>query len=95
MEGKNVKNKKTANDITCADDDSSPFFRVRAGAGKSCDLFNQYGVIVVDPSKNDQINGDGALAFQEWILSNETQGLISEYGVEEYGKALFTPNASK
>lgn len=59
------------------------------------DLFNQYGVIVVDPSKNDQINGEGALAFQEWILSEETQGQISAYGVEEYGKALFTPNASK
>ncbi|HYE66985.1 MAG TPA: substrate-binding domain-containing protein [Anaerovoracaceae bacterium] len=59
------------------------------------DLFNQYGVMVVDPSKNDQINAEGALAFQEWILSAETQGLISEYGVEKYGMALFTPNASK
>lgn len=59
------------------------------------DLFNQYGVIVVDPSKNDKINAEGALAFQEWILSQETQGLIGEYGVEEYGKALFTPNALK
>ncbi|MDD2189312.1 MAG: substrate-binding domain-containing protein [Eubacteriales bacterium] len=59
------------------------------------DLFNQYGVIVVDPSKNDQINAEGASAFQKWILSVETQGLISEYGVEEYGKALFTPNAAK
>lgn len=59
------------------------------------DLFNQYGVIVVDPSKNDQINAEGALAFQEWILSKETQGLIGSFGVEEYGKALFTPNAAK
>lgn len=59
------------------------------------DLFNQYGVMVVDPSKNDQINAEGALAFQEWILSDETQALIGEYGVEEYGGALFTPNAVK
>ena len=59
------------------------------------DLFNQYGVMVVDPSKNDQINAEGALAFQEWILSEETQALISEYGVDKYGAALFTPNASK
>jgi len=59
------------------------------------DLFNQYGVMVVDPSKNDQINAEGALAFQEWILSAETQEFISEYGVEKYGMALFTPNASK
>lgn len=59
------------------------------------DLFNQYGVMVVDPSKNDQINADGALAFQEWLLSDETQSLIGEYGVDKFGIALFTPNASK
>lgn len=59
------------------------------------DLFNQYGVMVVDPSKNDKINAEGALAFQEWILSDETQKLIGQYGVENYGIALFTPNAAK
>lgn len=59
------------------------------------DLFNQYGVICVDPSKNDQINAEGALAFQNWILSDETQALIGEYGKDKYGQALFTPNASK
>lgn len=59
------------------------------------DLFNQYGVICVDPSKNDQINAKGALAFQNWILSDETQALIGEYGKDKYGQALFTPNASK
>ena len=59
------------------------------------DLFNQYGVIVVDPAKNDQINAEGALAFQNWILSAETQGLIGEYGVAKYGAPLFTPNAAK
>ena len=59
------------------------------------DLFNQYGVMVVDPAKNDKINGEGALAFKEWILADETQALIGEYGVDEYGMALFTPNATK
>jgi len=57
------------------------------------DLFNQYGVMVVDPKKNAQINAAGALAFQEWILSADTQKLIGQYGIEKYGKALFTPNA--
>lgn len=56
-------------------------------------LYNQYGVICVNPEKNDQINHDGAKAFQEWIVSDAGQELIGEYGVEEYGKALFTPNA--
>ena len=59
------------------------------------DLYNPYGVMVVDPSKNDQINAKGALAFQEWILSDETQKLIGEYGKDKYGIALFTPNAAK
>ena len=56
-------------------------------------LYNQYGVICVNPDKNEQINHEGAKAFQQWIVSDEGQELIGEYGVEEYGKALFTPNA--
>lgn len=56
-------------------------------------LNNQYGVICVNPEKNENINHDGAKAFQTWIVSEETQTLIGEYGVEEYGQALFIPNA--
>lgn len=56
-------------------------------------LYNQYGVICVNPEKNENINHDGAKAFQEWIVSDATQELIGEYGVEEYGEALFVPNA--
>jgi tungstate transport system substrate-binding protein len=59
------------------------------------DLYNPYGVMVVDPAKNDQINAEGALAFQKWILSADTQKLIGEYGKDKYGIALFTPNATK
>jgi len=58
-------------------------------------LFNQYGVMVVDPGKNDHINAEGALAFQEWILSEKAQKLIGEYGADTYGQALFTPNAAE
>lgn len=56
-------------------------------------LNNQYGVICVNPEKNENINAEGAKAFQTWIVSEETQKLIGEYGVEEYGQALFVPNA--
>ena len=56
-------------------------------------LNNQYGVICVNPEKNENINAEGAKAFQEWIVSDETQKLIGEYGQEEYGEALFIPNA--
>jgi len=56
-------------------------------------MFNQYGVIAVNPDKNDQINAEGAQAFVEWILSDETQELIKQFGVDEYGEPLFIPNA--
>lgn len=56
-------------------------------------LNNQYGVICVNPEKNENINHEGAKAFQEWIVSEAAQELIGAYGVEEYGQALFVPNA--
>ena len=56
-------------------------------------LLNQYGVIPVDPSKNDNINGEGAVEFMNWLLSERGQSLIKEFGVEEYGEPLFIPNA--
>lgn len=58
-------------------------------------LYNQYGVICVNPEKNDKINVDGAKAFQEWIISADVQKLIGEFGVEDYGEALFIPNAEE
>jgi len=56
---------------------------------------NQYGVICVNPEKNPQINHDGAVAFQRWITSPETQALIGSYGVDAYGAPLFIANAAK
>lgn len=55
-------------------------------------LFNQYGVIPVNPDKNDNINNEGAMEFMNWITSEKGQGLIKEFGVEEYGQPLFIPN---
>ena len=56
-------------------------------------LLNQYGVIPVDPGKNENINGEGAIEFMNWITSERGQALIKEFGVEEYGEPLFVPNA--
>ena len=56
-------------------------------------LYNQYGVICVNPDKDTNINHDGAVAFQQWITSPEAQKLIGQYGITEFGEALFTPNA--
>jgi len=56
-------------------------------------LFNQYGVIAVNPDKNDKINHEAAQIFVDWILSEKTQQLISEFGKDKYGESLFIPNA--
>lgn len=56
-------------------------------------LFNQYGVIAVNPDKNDKINAEGAEAFISWLLSDEAQQLIGEFGADKFGEPLFTPNA--
>lgn len=52
-------------------------------------LFNQYGVIPI----TDASNMDGARAFADWIVSEEGQAIIAEYGEEEFGEPLFFPNA--
>ncbi|ABR47239.1 extracellular solute-binding protein, family 1 [Alkaliphilus metalliredigens QYMF] len=56
-------------------------------------LFNQYGVIAVNPNKNVQINYEGAMILIEWLLSEKGQGLIGEFGQSEFGQSLFIPNA--
>lgn len=56
-------------------------------------LFNQYGVIPVNPDKNEIINHEGAKTFVNWLLSKDTQKLIGEFGVEDFGQPLFVPNA--
>ncbi|WP_427340717.1 substrate-binding domain-containing protein [Caloranaerobacter sp. DY30410] len=59
---------------------------------KDSRLFNQYGIIPVNPDKNDNINSEGALIFMNWMLSDKTQRLIGEYGKDKYGMPLFVPN---
>ncbi|RQD71218.1 MAG: tungsten ABC transporter substrate-binding protein [Tindallia sp. MSAO_Bac2] len=57
-------------------------------------LFNQYGVMAVNPDKGDHINFPAAERFVDWILAPETQDLIAEFGIEEFGEPLFFPNAN-
>jgi tungstate transport system substrate-binding protein len=56
-------------------------------------LFNPYGVIAVSPEKYPNINYEGATAFIQWIISDETQALIAEFGKDQYGQSLFIPDA--
>ncbi len=59
------------------------------------DLLNQYGIIAVNPEKYPELNNEAANDMIEWICSEEVQELIGNYGVDQYGQALFTPNANE
>ncbi len=56
-------------------------------------LFNQYGIIAVNPAKYPNTNIKAANAFIDWIVSPKVQKLIGEFGVDKYGQPLFVPNA--
>lgn len=54
-------------------------------------LFNQYGVILVNPEKHDNINAEDGQTFIDWLVSEEGQQAIGDYKLG--GQQLFTPNA--
>ena len=54
-------------------------------------LFNQYGVIVVNPAKHPHVKKDLAQAFADWVVSPAGQASIAEYKIG--GEQLFFPNA--
>jgi tungstate transport system substrate-binding protein len=56
-------------------------------------LFNQYGVILVNPQKHPTVRKDLGQAFIDWLLSDEGQGAIAGYRIN--GKQLFFPNADR
>jgi len=54
-------------------------------------MFNQYGVIPVNPERCPSVNADAARTFADWLVSDEGQEAIAEYEVS--GQQLFFPNA--
>jgi len=56
-------------------------------------LFNQYGVILVNPEKYPSVKKDFGQAFIDWLLSAEGQTAIANYRIK--GQQLFFPNAQQ
>lgn len=56
-------------------------------------LFNQYGVIVVNPAKHPHVKKAMAQAFVDWVISREGQEAIAGYKIG--GEQLFFPNARR
>ena len=66
-------------------------FRVVVEGDKN--LFNQYGVILVNPQKHANVKAAEGQAFIDWILGQEGQSLIARYQLG--GQQLFFPNAHR
>lgn len=56
-------------------------------------LFNQYGVIVVNPAKHPHVKIADATVFADWLVSPEGQKAIADYRIN--GEQLFYPNAGQ
>ena len=54
-------------------------------------LFNQYGIILVNPERHPNVRGELGRRFVDWILSEDGQAAIASYNVD--GQQLFFPNA--
>lgn len=54
-------------------------------------LFNQYGIILVNPVRHPNVKADLGQQFVDWVLSKEGQSTIASYEVD--GRQLFFPNA--
>ncbi|PDT88273.1 tungsten ABC transporter substrate-binding protein [Bradyrhizobium sp. Y36] len=55
-------------------------------------LFNQYGVMLVNPEKHPNVKVKDGQAFVDWLVSSKGQDAIAGYKVG--GEQLFFPNAS-
>jgi tungstate transport system substrate-binding protein len=54
-------------------------------------LFNQYGVMLVNPEKHPSVKKDFGQQFIDWLVSSEGQKAIADYKIN--GQQLFFPNA--
>ena len=56
-------------------------------------LFNQYGIILVNPKIHPHVKAEQGQAFIDWLLSPQGQRRIAEYKIE--GQPAFFPNANR
>jgi len=55
------------------------------------ELLNVYSVIAVNQTRHPHTNFNGAIDFIKFLISDEGQQLIGDYGKDEYGQPLFYP----
>ena len=55
-------------------------------------MFNQYGVMLVNPARHPHVKKDLAQAFSDWVVSPAGQAAVASYRIG--GEQLFFPNAN-
>lgn len=58
-------------------------------------LLNVYSVMQVNPERFERVNGPGAQAFADFVVSPSAQAIIGAFGADRFGQPLFVPDAGK
>jgi len=71
------------------DNDGLISLKLLVSQGK--DLLNVYSAIAVNQTLHPSVNFDGAMTFIKFLISDESQQIIEQYGKDTYGQSLFYP----
>ena len=86
---------QAANAYLLADRGSWISFKNKAGLGIAIEgdtrLFNQYGIILVNPARHPHVQKESGQAFIDWLISPQGQQAINDYRIG--GRQLFFANA--
>ena len=58
-------------------------------------MLNLIAIIRVNPDKFPQVHKDAALKFADWLVGDEAQTIIRDFGKDKYGQPLFFPNSDQ
>ena len=58
-------------------------------------LLNVYHSILVNPDRWPDVNHVGATALADYLVSEQGQQIIGQFGLEQFGQPLFTPDTGK
>jgi tungstate transport system substrate-binding protein len=58
-------------------------------------MLNVYHTMRVNPANWPSVNEQGTIAWSEFLVSEEGQNIIAEFGNERFGQPLFFPDAGK
>lgn len=58
-------------------------------------MLNLIAVIRINPDKFPNVSKNEALQFADWLVADEAQTIIRDFGKEKYGQPLFFPNSDQ